>query len=233
MLVRLRFSKTGKLRWTSARDLARIWERAFRRAGTPLVYTGGFSPRPKVSFGLALPTGAESRAEYLDVELSREFDIGSLPAALSSVLPLGIDCTAAHLPTGSQSLQEQVTSCRWELEVEGVPAAEVANAVKRALAADSIPVVRQRKSRDVSDDLKPAIVSLEAASLGPNLSRVDAVLHTQPRGVRPSELVRALGGDLELVRSTRTHQWIERDGARREPIPLDATDPRHALERVS
>ena len=29
----------------------------------------GFTPRPKVSFGLALPTGHESVAEYLDVEL--------------------------------------------------------------------------------------------------------------------------------------------------------------------
>ena len=32
----------------------------------------GFSPRPLLSFGLALPTGCESLAEYLDVRLTRE-----------------------------------------------------------------------------------------------------------------------------------------------------------------
>ena len=72
MKLRLRFSKTGKVRWTSHRDVARMWERAFRRTRLPLVYTAGFSPRPKISFGLALPTGHESVAEYLDVELAHE-----------------------------------------------------------------------------------------------------------------------------------------------------------------
>ena len=34
----------------------------------------GFTPRPKISFGLALPTGAESIAEYVDVELADGLD---------------------------------------------------------------------------------------------------------------------------------------------------------------
>ncbi len=44
--VRLRFAKLGKVRFTSHRDVARIWERALRRAGLPVAYTEGFSPRP-------------------------------------------------------------------------------------------------------------------------------------------------------------------------------------------
>ena len=67
--VRFRFVKLGKIRFTSQRDVARMWERALRRAGLPLAYTAGFSPRPQLSFGLALPTGCESLAEYLDVDL--------------------------------------------------------------------------------------------------------------------------------------------------------------------
>ena len=34
MRVRARFTKRGKVRFTSHRDLARMWERALRRAGT-------------------------------------------------------------------------------------------------------------------------------------------------------------------------------------------------------
>ena len=37
----------------------------------PLAFTEGFSPRPKVSFGLALSTGHESDAEYLDLVFVR------------------------------------------------------------------------------------------------------------------------------------------------------------------
>ena len=74
MIVRMRFTKLGKIRWTSHRDVARMWERALRRAGLPVAYTQGFSPRPQLSFGLALPTGCESVAEYLDVSLRTELD---------------------------------------------------------------------------------------------------------------------------------------------------------------
>src|SRR4051795_9482233 len=93
--IRVRYTKLGKIRFTSHRDVARMWERAFRRTALPLAYTQGFSPRPKVSFGLALPTGHESVAEYLDLELvSQEVDISSLPARLSLALPAGIDVPA-------------------------------------------------------------------------------------------------------------------------------------------
>jgi radical SAM-linked protein len=83
--IRFRFSKLGKVRWTSHRDVARMWERALRRTQLPIAVTAGFTPRPKVSFGLALPTGHESVAEYLDVELDCEsLDVAGLPARLSA-----------------------------------------------------------------------------------------------------------------------------------------------------
>ena len=63
LTVRLRYAKVGKVRWTSHRDAARIWERALRRAELAVAYTEGFSPRPRLHFGLALPTGYESDAE--------------------------------------------------------------------------------------------------------------------------------------------------------------------------
>ena len=71
MKLRLRYTKLGKVRFTSHRDTARIWERALRRAGLPVATARGFTPRPRLSFGLALPTGAESIAEYLDIDARR------------------------------------------------------------------------------------------------------------------------------------------------------------------
>ncbi|MER3452927.1 MAG: radical SAM protein, partial [Acidimicrobiia bacterium] len=62
MRARFRFTKLGKVRWTSHRDVARMWERALRKAGLPVAYSGGFAPRPRLAFGLALPTGYESLA---------------------------------------------------------------------------------------------------------------------------------------------------------------------------
>ena len=46
MKQRVRFAKRGKVRFLSHRDLARVWERALRRAGIRVAYSEGFSPRP-------------------------------------------------------------------------------------------------------------------------------------------------------------------------------------------
>ena len=82
MKLRIRHTKLGKIRFTSHRDTARHWERAVRKAQIPLAYSAGFTPRPRMSFGLALPTGAESLAEYLDIELAEhaEVDLPTLAA---------------------------------------------------------------------------------------------------------------------------------------------------------
>src|SRR6478736_1988704 len=88
--VRLRYTKRGKVRWISHRDVARALERAFRVTQLPLAFTEGFSPRPKVSFGLALSTGHESEAEYVDIVLAEEVDLDALEDRLNSGLPEGI-----------------------------------------------------------------------------------------------------------------------------------------------
>ena len=61
MRIRARFAKRGKVRFTSHRDLARIWERVLRRAALPVARSEGFSPRPKLHFGLALSTARALR----------------------------------------------------------------------------------------------------------------------------------------------------------------------------
>ena len=99
--------------------MARMWERALRRAGLPVASSQGFTPRPRISFGLALPTGAESIAEYVDIDLADDLtseDVSRLPATLTSLLPDGFDViVAAERPPTGGSLQEVVTSCTWEL----------------------------------------------------------------------------------------------------------------------
>ena len=67
--LRVRFSKIGKIRFIGHRDVARVTERAVRKAGLPVAYSEGFSPRMKLSFGLALPTGYESEAEFVELPL--------------------------------------------------------------------------------------------------------------------------------------------------------------------
>jgi radical SAM-linked protein len=215
-----------------------MWERALRRVRLPVAYTEGFSPRPRVSFGLALPTGHESVAEYLDVELADstawQAELADLAGRLSDALPDGVDVLATAMLEGRvPSLQHDVTSCTWEVEVVGVGPMQMAGLVEDALKASQLLVTRERKGRQVTDDLRPAIVSLGVLDGQQVATLLGTELATHPRGVRPHELLQAVGPGLESGRVRRTHQWIERDGARWEPLPPAATHAPHAWERAS
>jgi radical SAM-linked protein len=231
MRIRLRFRKLGKIRFTSHRDVARIWERALRRASLPVAYSEGFSPRPKLSFGLALSTGHESVAEYLDVELRDEVDISALSAQLTEQLPVGIDVTAAApLAPGAPSLQEDVNSCSWRIEVPDLDPADAGDLVEAVLAADEIVVTRTRKGREVTDDLRPAVLTLTVTGPTARGTELDTELAVHPRSVRPAELLLALRPGLEEGRVLRTAQWIWRDGVRLEPLAEPEATARPARE---
>jgi radical SAM-linked protein len=225
--VRLRYTKRGKIRWIGHRDVARAMERAFRVAELPLAFSEGFSPHPKVSFGLALSTGHESDGEYLDLVLTDDVDLDGLPGTLTAALPEGIAITgAAHLVPRAPALQEAVTAVEWQVTV-GDPAA-AAECVSRAATAGALPATRRRKGREVVEDVRPVIRRMVVRDADP--ATVELELHTQPRSAKPDDVMTAIG--LVCVRALRTHQWIEREGARHEPLDAD-TRPRVPAARAS
>jgi radical SAM-linked protein len=234
--VRVRYAKRGKVRWISHRDVARAFERALRIEQLPLAFTLGFSPRPKVSFGLALSTGYESEAEYLDLELAHPIDLEPLPARLTAALPVGLEVDAVvALAERAPALQEVVAAVTWNVEVtdddgQPVPVTILRELVAGARSAPVLEVTQVRKGRASVSDVRPAIRSLalrEPPSGTGSPATVEMELLTQPRGAKPSEVVAAIAGvspspvTLVVGRAVRTHQWIERDGARCEPLDAD------------
>ncbi len=233
--VRLRYTKLGKVRFTSHRDAARLWERALRKTGLPVASTQGFTPRPKISFGLALPTGGESLAEYLDVELLTDaVDVDAMPAQLTAALPDGFDVVASQALLGrTVSLQDDVTSVTWELFAPWLTAEHHTLAAERLLAASTLPIDRVRKGVRACDDVRPAVVQLRT-----DRDRLVADLATVGRALRPAELAELAyphcdpsSEPFAAVRALRTHQWIEHDEVRREVISLPTDVP--ALTPVS
>lgn len=244
MKLRVRSTKLGKVRFTSHRDAARLWERALRRAELPIASTEGFTPRPKISFGLALPTAAESIAEYTDLELRHDIDatdvdLATLPERLSAALPRGFDVVDVEELTIKGSLQQVVTSCTWELWSPNLTAADYQQA-ESLLDAAELMIERERKGKLHIDDVRPMIIDLRAADNAvsqpftehPVGDRLVVDLVTIGRALRPSELAELAvpEHDARDVRALRIHQWIDDDGTRREVIERD--QPRHDTTSV-
>jgi hypothetical protein len=166
-----------------------------------------------------------------------------------------MDVTAAAvLDAGSVSLQEAVTSCTWRIELSGIDEPEAAERARETLGAPALWLERTRKGDAFTDDVRAAVLGLDVVSLGVGERDHDgavlvAELGTQPRALRPSELLQVMwphlateslppadGAPSWVPNVRRLHQWIERDGARYEPLPdgrpAVATSPRHTIESV-
>lgn len=234
MKARFRFTKHGKVRFTSHRDLARILERSLRQVGVPVAYSEGFSPRPKLSFGLALPTGFESDAEYFDADLASPTDPTDLIGSLTGALPPGLAVTAAApVAPGTGSLQQLVTSCSWHLQLEGTSAGQLAERTAELLAAPAVPLARERKGKVSTVDVRPQLLHLEVLGRAPGGVALLAELGTETVAVRPAELVELVGSGTTLGLGRRLTQWITVDGARDELPPVPGPATWHAERRAS
>ncbi len=88
--VRLRFSKTDRLKYISHLDINRAMARALKRAEIPLWYTEGFNPHPYMSFSLPLSLGVESLCESVDLRIVGDITNEDIKSRLNSVLPDGL-----------------------------------------------------------------------------------------------------------------------------------------------
>lgn len=88
--LRIRFNKTGDIRFISHLDVMRCFSRAFARTSIPLKYTEGFNPKIKMRFSPPLSLGYESWCEVLDVELVDKYDMSHIEYELNEKLPAGL-----------------------------------------------------------------------------------------------------------------------------------------------
>ncbi|WP_026731483.1 TIGR03960 family B12-binding radical SAM protein [Fischerella sp. PCC 9605] len=88
--LRVWFGKQGDMALVSHLDVMRLFDRAMRRSGLPIAFTGGYHPSPRISVALALPLGATSSGEIVDFELTQPLDIDTFRQKLAEVLPSDI-----------------------------------------------------------------------------------------------------------------------------------------------
>ncbi|ARP70207.1 radical SAM protein [Streptomyces pluripotens] len=158
--IRLRYTKRGRLRFTSHRDFQRAFERALRRAEVPMAYSAGFTPHPKVSYANAAPTGTGSEAEYLEIALTESRAPDTLRVLLDESLPAGLDIVEA-VEARTPGLADRLTASVWELRLDGADPTDVEQAVEAFTEAETVEVQRRTKNGVRTFDARPAVVSLE------------------------------------------------------------------------
>ncbi|MEV0845801.1 TIGR03936 family radical SAM-associated protein [Streptomyces sp. NPDC049954] len=202
--IRLRYTKRGRLRFTSHRDFQRAFERALRRAEVPMAYSAGFTPHPRVSYANAAPTGTGSEAEYLEIALAQSRDPQPLRALLDESMPQGLDIVDA-VEARTSGLAERLQASVWELRLDGVDPEDARSAAERFMAAESVEVQRRTKNGMRSFDARAAVarLGLEAQRADGPAGRPCAILrlvvrHVTP-AVRPDDVLSALRAVADLA----------------------------------
>ncbi|WP_030329482.1 TIGR03936 family radical SAM-associated protein [Streptomyces sp. NRRL B-1381] len=202
--IRLRYTKRGRLRFTSHRDFQRAFERALRRSEVPMAYSAGFTPHPKVSYANAAPTGTGSEAEFLEIALTEARDPETLRGLLDASMPTGLDIVDA-VEARTSGLAERLTASVWEMRLDGVDPEDVRPAVAAFNDAETVEVQRKAKNGIRTFDARAAVADLRVGD-GPDDrpgERPCAILrlvvrHVTP-AVRPDDVLSGLRAVADLA----------------------------------
>lgn len=194
--VVLTYKKADPARWLSHLDLIRTLERAIKRAQSPVTYSQGFNPRPRLSFGPPLPLGATSDTEFLAMRLEEPTEPSDLLASLNAQMPSGIEITEARAVPESEATLPEIHGAGYLIcaicrshEATTV----IRSAIDDFLAQNEVFARRVDKRSVKRVDIRASVESLELLEVAGNVATLRLrVSHKGPHIAKPAEIVVAL-----------------------------------------
>lgn len=142
--IRIKFSKTGSLKFISHLDLQRTMQSSFLRSKLPIYYSEGFNPHPKVVFTPPLSVGVSSLTEFVDVKMVADVSAEEIMEKLNASFPKGLCALRVYEP------KSKFSDIKWGLyginfELAGEAPADICEKVEKALTADEITIEKFSK----------------------------------------------------------------------------------------
>lgn len=209
--VRIRFSKSGDVRWISHRDLARVWERLLRRAGLSLAFSEGFHPRPKISFPSALAVGIVALEEIVEMDLVGLIDAEETRRVIAEQLPEGMVLLGLELLVAGAS-RAVMAAASYEIHLLPADAQAATERLGQLRHEGKVTVQRDAKTLEASFAQSQFQIDCEGNVLRFTLPA------TAQGSLRPSELLAALNiahalSDGAVLTRTRVHLALDRSRA--------------------
>lgn len=205
--LRIRFQKTGSLKYISHLDLMRTMTRVIARVHLPIKYTCGFHPIPHLVFSAPLPVGAESPHEFLDVAVLRELDPAAVLPLLNASLPAGLAVDAVYF---AETKFQAIAAAEYAVSIHTPGASpEVASFCGDILSEKPIIVRKHTKSGDKDVDISPAILDVASSYDEENGDVVLRIrLHADSGSfLNPDYLLRYLSDQTGLLKGSPLEEW--------------------------
>lgn len=214
--LRIRFTKTGDLRWISHRDLARVWERLLRRANLQMAFTEGFHPKPRINFPSALALGVEALEELVELEIVGEFDLADIRENIEAEMPEGMSMISIESPDYGLG-KAKVVSATYRIAVPAEQRESVQKEIDGVFSEGQIVAEREKRTVTQPVDDEEFELRLEDEYL------IFAIPHDPSGSLRPTELLERVG----LGELLETGEVLQRCQVKmRDPKPKTPTQPR-------
>jgi radical SAM family uncharacterized protein/radical SAM-linked protein len=217
--MRFAYRKGKEVRYTSHLDTLRIFTRALRRAKIPVALSQGYHTHMKISMGPPLPLGYTSRAEYIDLELTDNAP-KQFQDMVNRHLPDGMEVTESKLFIKKYtSLNSAITLASYRIYGDGLDKLSSLDCeLEQFLQLNSFKIIRAKKDRETSIDIRPYVVFLVRNKKGLQLHlRIDS-----DGTAKAEEVMRALIPKGETypgeIYFERNGLYIEEKGLKRTPM---------------
>ena len=213
------YQKGTEIAMISHLDIQRTLQRAFRRAGLPLLYSNGFNPHPQFSFATAAATGMSSDCEWFEVQLSEPIAPDEFVSRANAVMPVGMSVSGAfEPPEGFGSLSVKLRAAEYLVKLSFFDAVQEdkLRTTLEAMLAGEIVINKRTKGGVRPVDMRPYIlrVSVEQVEDDTAVLRVLGKLQADG-GLRVDAIIDALLERLDANASYalhRTHMYFAEDG---------------------
>lgn len=153
--VRVKFTKTGTLKFISHLDLQRTFNRCLLRSRLPVWYTKGFNPHAKLVFSLPLSVGCESVCEYVDIKIERKIALSEVKEMLSAQFTDEMQILDVYYPTAKFS---DISYAEYECRIKCKKATDdVAEGIASLLTTSPLNMMKRTKSGEKEIDIIPFI----------------------------------------------------------------------------
>ncbi len=129
IILQVWYKKKGIIKYTSHRDLINTFYIAMGRLALPVVYTEGFSKKPKIAFAPPLPLGVASNCEFANIHFKKplKLTIDEIREKLNRSFPDGYEFYEAKETTGAEirEMMAKIYGVKYSYKLEFETTAEI------------------------------------------------------------------------------------------------------------
>lgn len=163
MNIRMKFKKSGCMKFIGHLDVMRYFQKAIRRAEIDIAYSEGFSPHMIMSFAAPLGVGLTSEGEYVDLQVNSCKNSKEAVDALNKVMVEGMEVVSFKLlPENVKNAMSSVAAADYFVNFrEGYAPENWEEKFAEFLKKEEMLIVKKTKRSEAEVDLKPMLYKTE------------------------------------------------------------------------